>query len=79
MLCFLKYWKRSVQVTLKGIYLKSHTKGLHPQTPELSMATYDKEYLVPCESTADEVSTEWSQQALQDCMNRASKVLKKSL
>ena len=27
MLCFLKYWKSSVQVTLKGIYLKSHTKG----------------------------------------------------
>ena len=41
------------KVLLKRFHLNGHTIGFHPQTQKL-------EQMVPCKSTAEEVSFEWS-------------------
>ena len=42
---------------LKRFYLNGSTIGFHPQTQKLELHT---KYIVPCESTAEEASFEWS-------------------
>ena len=44
-----------VKVLLKRFHLNGNTIGFHPQTPKLELHT---KYILPCESTAEEVSFE---------------------
>ena len=44
------------KITVKRFYLNGHTIGFHPQTQKLELHTKG---IVPCESTAEEVSFEW--------------------
>ena len=46
-----------MKVLLKRFYLNGNTIGFHPQTQKLEMHNRS---IVPCESTAEEVSFEWS-------------------
>ena len=41
--------------------MNGHTRGFHSQTQKLELHT---KYIVPCESTAEEVSYEWSHQRI---------------
>ena len=45
-----------VKALLKRFHLNGDTIGFHPQTQKLELHT---KYIVPCESTAEEVSFEW--------------------
>ena len=45
--------QKHAKVLLKRFHLNGHTIGFHPQTQKL-------EQMVPCKSTAEEVSFEWS-------------------
>ena len=45
-----------MKVLLKGFHLNGNTIGFDPQTQKLELHT---KYVVPCESTAEEVSFEW--------------------
>ena len=45
-----------MKVLLKRFQLNGNTIGFHPQTQKLELHT---KYIVPCESTAEEVSIEW--------------------
>ena len=45
-----------VKVLLKRFHLNGQTMGVHPQTQKLKLRT---KQIVPCESTAEEVSFEW--------------------
>ena len=49
---------RRVKILLKRINLNGNTIGFHPQTQKLRAHT---KLIVSCESTAEEVSFEWSQ------------------
>ena len=44
-----------VKVLLKRFHVNGNTIGFHPQTQKLELHT---KYIVPCESTAEEVSFE---------------------
>ena len=44
-----------VKVLLKRFHLNGHTVGLRPQPQKLELRT---KYIVPCESTTEEVSFE---------------------
>ena len=44
------------KVPSKRFYLNGHTTGFHPQTQKLEQHT---KQIVPCESSAEEVSFEW--------------------
>ena len=46
-----------MKVLLKRFHLNGNTIGVHPQTQKLELPT---KQIVPCESTAEEVSFEWS-------------------
>ena len=52
----LKHKKYHVKVLLKRIHLNGNTIGFHPLSQKLELHT---KYIVPCESTAEEVSFEW--------------------
>ena len=52
-----KVKKYHVKVLLKRFHLNGHTVRFGPQTQKLEKHT---KYIVPCESTAEEVSFEWS-------------------
>ena len=45
-----------MKVLLKRFHLNGNTIGFHPQTQKLELHT---KYIVPCESTTEEVSFEW--------------------
>ena len=47
-----------MKVLLKRFHLNGNNIGFHPQTQKLEIHT---KYIVPCESTAEEVSFEWKQ------------------
>ena len=47
-----------MKILLKRIYLNGNTKGFRPQTQKLRAHT---KLIVPCVSTAEEVSFEWSE------------------
>ena len=46
-----------MNLLLKRFRLNGHTIGFHPQTQELELHS---KQIVPCQSTAEEVSFEWS-------------------
>ena len=46
-----------MKVQLKRFHLNGHIIGFHPQTQKLKLHT---KQLLECESTAEEVSFEWS-------------------
>ena len=48
--------KYHVKVLLKRFHLNGNTIGFHPQTQKLELRT---KKIIPCESTAEEVSFEW--------------------
>ena len=52
----LKNQQHRVQVLTKRFHMNGHTLGFHPQTQKLEKHAI---YIVPCESTAEEVSFEW--------------------
>ena len=45
-----------MKVLLKRFHLNGNATGFHPQTQTLELHT---KYILPCESTAEEVSFEW--------------------
>ena len=49
--------KYQLNSTMKRFHLNCHTIGFHPQSQKLELHT---KYIVPCESTAEEVLIEWS-------------------
>ena len=62
-----------MNVLLKRFHLNGHTIGFHPQTQELELHS---KQIVPCESTAEEVSFELSHNRISSTDSRVRTTFK---
>ena len=65
-----------MKVLQKRFHLNGHTIGFHPQTQKLKLHT---KQLVQCESTAEEVSSEWSYHRISSTNSKVRTIWKRTV